>query len=167
MAARPAAKPAQPRNNGLAQIHIAKAQLGMADDTYRQVLWAVARVHSAKDLDHAGRQKVLDHFKRCGWKPAPPKAAAKGAQGPLPMPKRRDDLTGPGRFDAQLAKASALWGCLAAAGVVKNGSDAALMAYVERQTGSAHWRWLNGHQCSTVIESLKRWCARSGVAIEQ
>jgi len=70
---RPAAQPAQPRNNGLAQIHIAKAQLGMDDDTYRSMLWAVARVRSAKDLDHAGRAKVLAHLKRSGFKPAPPK----------------------------------------------------------------------------------------------
>lgn len=161
---RPAARPAQPRNNGLAQIHIAKAQLGMADDTYRQVLWAVARVKSAKDLDHAGRQKVLDHFKACGWKPAPPKGVPRGGQGPLPMPARRADLTGPGKFDAQWSKACALWGCLADGGVVKDRSEAALMAYVERQTGSAHWRWLNGHQCNTVIESLKRWCARCSIS---
>lgn len=163
MTARPAAKPAQPRNNGLAQIHIAKAQLGMADDTYRQVLWAVARVHSAKDLDHAGRQRVLDHFKRCGWKPAPPKHSKAGGQGPLPAPPRRQDLTAPGEFDAQWSKASALWGCLHAAGVVQDPSDAALLAYVERQTRLARWEWATTPQRTAVIESLKRWCARCGV----
>ena len=57
------------RNKELAAIHMAKAQLGMADDAYRDILWSVARVRSAKDLDHAGRMKVLDHFKACGWKP--------------------------------------------------------------------------------------------------
>lgn len=61
------ARPAPPRNNDLAQIHIAKKQLGMDDDTYRDMLWAVARVRSAKQLDHAGRAKVLDHLKRCGF----------------------------------------------------------------------------------------------------
>ena len=63
---RPAAQPAQPRNNALAQIHIAKAQLGMDDDTYRAMLWAQARVKSARDLDHAGRAKVLAHMAACG-----------------------------------------------------------------------------------------------------
>src|SRR3989338_9024775 len=57
------------RNKELAAIHTAKRDLGMDDETYRAILWSVARVRSAKDLDHAGRMKVLDHFKACGWKP--------------------------------------------------------------------------------------------------
>lgn len=61
---------APPRNNDLAQIHIAKKQLGMDDDAYRDMLFAVARVRSAKQLDHAGRAKVLDHLKRCGFRGA-------------------------------------------------------------------------------------------------
>ena len=75
---RPAAQPAQPRNNGLAQIHIAKVQLGLDDDTYRAMLWGVARVRSAKDLDHAGRAKVLAHLKACGFKSAAPKVPTPG-----------------------------------------------------------------------------------------
>ncbi|MDH4134391.1 MAG: regulatory protein GemA [Gammaproteobacteria bacterium] len=59
------------RNKELAAIHAAKRDLCMADDAYRDILWAVARVRSAKDLDYAGRMKVLDHFKACGWKPKP------------------------------------------------------------------------------------------------
>lgn len=69
---RAAAQPAQPRGNALAQIHIAKKQLGLDDDTYRAMLWGVARVHSAADLDHAGRAKVLAHLKHCGFKSRPP-----------------------------------------------------------------------------------------------
>lgn len=68
------ARPAQPRPSALAQIHIAKKELGLDDDTYRAMLFGVARVHSAKDLDHAGREKVLAHLKRSGWKPAAAKA---------------------------------------------------------------------------------------------
>jgi len=41
----------------------------MSDDAYRDILWSVARVKSAGDLDQAGRNKVLDHFRSCGWKP--------------------------------------------------------------------------------------------------
>lgn len=67
-APRPAAQPAQQRGNALAQIHIAKAQLGLDDDTYRAMLWAQARVKSARDLDHAGRAKVLAHLAACGAK---------------------------------------------------------------------------------------------------
>lgn len=57
------------RRRELAQIHIAKVQLGMDDDTYRAMLWAVGRVHSAADLDYAARQSVLEHLRACGFKP--------------------------------------------------------------------------------------------------
>lgn len=56
----------QIRNNELAQIHIAKSQLAMDDDTYRAMLWSVGRVRSAKDLDWSGRKRVMDHMKACG-----------------------------------------------------------------------------------------------------
>jgi phage gp16-like protein len=69
---KPAARPAQDRNAGLAQIHIAKKQLLQAgvmdDDGYRAMLFAQARVKSAADLDHAGRAKVLAHMRRLGAK---------------------------------------------------------------------------------------------------
>lgn len=55
------------RNSELAKIHIAKQQLGLDDDTYRQMLWTIARVSSAKDLDHAGRRRVIEHLKSRGW----------------------------------------------------------------------------------------------------
>lgn len=51
-------------------IHIAKQQLGMDDDSYRAMLWSVARVKSSTALDFAGRKKVLDHLKACGFKVA-------------------------------------------------------------------------------------------------
>lgn len=58
-------KPTNPaRNAELAAIHIAKAQANMADDSYRDMLWTLARVRSAADLDYAGRHKVLDHLRR-------------------------------------------------------------------------------------------------------
>lgn len=60
---------ADPRNAELAKIHIAKKALALDDDAYRQILWTVARVRSARDLDHAGRQRLLEHFKACGWRP--------------------------------------------------------------------------------------------------
>lgn len=65
--------PFNARGGDLAKIHIAKKQLGMADDAYRALLWTVGRVHSSKDLDHAGRARLLDHFRACGWKASPPR----------------------------------------------------------------------------------------------
>jgi len=48
-------------------IHIAKKQLGMDDDTYREMLRAVAGVSSAAELSASGRQDVLDHLKWLGF----------------------------------------------------------------------------------------------------
>ncbi len=55
------------RRRELAQIHIAKKQLGMEDDTYRDMLWSVARVRTAGDLDFTQRKRVLEHMKACGF----------------------------------------------------------------------------------------------------
>ena len=73
-------QPNQRRSADLAMIHIAKKELGLDDETYRNMLWTVARVNSSGALDHAGRAAVLDHLKGCGWAhktKAPDVAAAK------------------------------------------------------------------------------------------
>lgn len=57
------------RRAELAQIHIAKKDLGLDDEAYRQLLWSVARVRSASELDAAGRRAVLDHLRERGWRP--------------------------------------------------------------------------------------------------
>lgn len=57
------------RNRELAQIHIAAQQLGLDRDTYETVLWTVARVRSAAELDAAGRARILEHFRALGWRP--------------------------------------------------------------------------------------------------
>lgn len=97
---KPAARPAQPRNAGLAQIHIAKKQLTDAgvldDDSYRDMLFAQARVKSAADLDHVGRAKVLAHMGKLGAKLG---HAGKPFQGARKAPADRQ---------AQLAKIEAL-----------------------------------------------------------
>lgn len=96
----PAARPAQPRNNALAQIHIAKAQLGMDNDTYRAMLLAQASVKSAAELDHAGRAKVLAHLRACG--------AALGRAAPAYPGKPHAPRQAPADSAAQLRKVEAL-----------------------------------------------------------
>lgn len=75
------------RNSDLAKIHVAKKQLSMSDEDYRAMLWTQGRVTSAADLDHVGRQRVLDHFKACGFKPASAKNAKRPAR-PTPSPEK-------------------------------------------------------------------------------
>ena len=60
-----------PRGRELSIIHVAKSQLGMDDDTYRDMLWTIARVRSAADLDSHGRNQVIKHLKSLGFKARP------------------------------------------------------------------------------------------------
>ncbi|WP_111745579.1 phage protein GemA/Gp16 family protein, partial [Salinisphaera orenii] len=46
-----------------------KKELALDDAAYREMLWTVARVRSAADLDGYGRRAVLDHLKSRGWQP--------------------------------------------------------------------------------------------------
>ena len=55
------------RKRQLAQIHIAKKELKLDDDTYRAVLMDVAGVTSSKDLTSKGRRDVLERFISKGW----------------------------------------------------------------------------------------------------
>lgn len=86
------------RNTDLAKIHVAKKQLGMTDDDYRAMLWTQGRVKSSTDLDHAGRQHVLDYLKTIGFKP---KASANPKRPARPTPSA-DALPLVRRIRAQL-----------------------------------------------------------------
>lgn len=137
------ARPAPDRKAQLAQIHIAKAQLALNDETYRAMLWAIARVHSAKDLDLAGRMRVLEHLRASGFKPKPPKAKA------------------PIVDDHQTRKILVLWSELEAAGALRDASESALNAFCKRVTGVDNIEWVGMRQASNLIEALKAWLARN------
>jgi phage gp16-like protein len=89
-----------PRKNDLAKIHIAIKDLGMDDDAYRAMLWTVARVRSAKDLDAHGRSKVLHHLRSVGWRP-------KRRRDPGNVKSDRDALVG--KIKAQLTDLKLPW----------------------------------------------------------
>lgn len=55
----------------LSKIHIARQQLGLAEDVYRQKLQGMFGKASAKDLSLRQAEKLLGEFKRLGWKPKP------------------------------------------------------------------------------------------------
>jgi phage gp16-like protein len=133
------------RKNELAQIHIAKAQLGMADDTYRSLLLAIGRVDSSAKLDDAGRRALLDHFKLAGWTP---KAAVKKVKKSVLAKTPRGRLL------------LVLWGKLHAAGKVEDPSDSALERYVLNHTKLDRLEWLKGDHLNLMVEQLKGWLAR-------
>ncbi|HOW85466.1 MAG TPA: DUF1018 domain-containing protein [Candidatus Aminicenantes bacterium] len=51
----------------LALIHVVKKELGLEDKEYRRILWLVAGVRSARDLDEAGFRRLMRHFVRSDY----------------------------------------------------------------------------------------------------
>ncbi|MDT8428513.1 MAG: regulatory protein GemA [Pseudomonadales bacterium] len=62
-----------PRRAELARIHMGATALGMdtsdpdPGSAYRSMLFTLARVSSARDLDAGGRRAVLEHLRAMGW----------------------------------------------------------------------------------------------------
>jgi len=91
------------RKNELAKIHLAKKQLALDDDEYRAIMLSVTGKQSAADLDWQGRHKLLNHFKKIGFK-----IVAKTAQRSRPaVARNRQALIG--KIEAQLAEAKLPW----------------------------------------------------------
>lgn len=65
--------PNSDRRAELAKIHLAKKQLRMDEDSYRDMLWTIAQVRSAADLDDTGRHRVIAHMRSCGAVFEPPR----------------------------------------------------------------------------------------------
>ncbi|MBI4714427.1 MAG: DUF1018 domain-containing protein [Nitrospirae bacterium] len=52
-----------------AKIHIAKAELGLSEDLYRDILAVQFGAKSCTDLSPRQADQLLEHFKTLGWKP--------------------------------------------------------------------------------------------------
>lgn len=134
------------RTRDLAQIHCARRDLALTDDTYRALLHRIAGVESAADLDIGGRGRVLNEFRRLGW---------------APRPKSRKKSTPPPRCRDQRALALALWIELHRLGAVRDPSDLAFAAYAQRQCGVDHWMWARGgKRIDALVGGLRAWHAR-------
>jgi len=128
--------------NTLAAIHVAKKQLGLDDDTYRDAIEAITGKRSAADMTEAEHRMVIEEFRRRGFKG--PSRAGTPALG--------------GRFTGKLR---ALWIAAWNLGIVRDRRDSALIAFARRQTGIDHVRFLRyGDDAARVIEALKSWMAR-------
>lgn len=131
-------------SKSIAAIHVARKELGLDDETYRAALVQVTGKSSSADMSEAERQKVLERFRQQGFK-----GYSKGARKPLE-----------GRFAKKL---QALWIAGYNLGLVKDRDDRALLAFVKRQTGIDHVRFLrHADDAAKAIEALKAWLARAG-----
>lgn len=138
---------------------MAQKALGLSADDAMALKLAVTGKASSADMSALQRKQYLAHLSGLQER-----AALARGEKPAYTPKRTSlHRTVDDDQDARWLKCRALWHSLSAAGVVHTNTDAALMAYVKRQTKLDHWRFLNGYQINTVIEALKKWCVRSGI----
>lgn len=124
------------RNPLLAQIHIAKKQLGLDDDLYRDVLERVTGARSSAGLSDAQRRVLIREFRRMGWKG--------GSAG-----RKKSDLP-------YVRKVFALWNELRREGIWRENDVSSLRRFVKKMTGCDDPEWLSWPQASIVIESLKK-----------
>ena len=138
-----------PSKAALAKIHIAKKELGLSDEVYRDILKIQCGRTSSAKLTPMQAEQLLRHFKKLGWQP---KAAQKLPGMDIPS-------------DGQSQKILALWISLHQAGVIKDRSDKALLAFVKRMTHKDHLRWCDGQDKHKIIEALKDWAKREDVDV--
>lgn len=127
-------------------IHIARNDLQMDEDTYRQMLQGLTGKASTKEMDTTQLNRVLESMKKKGFRIKPASKARSG----FPLDNH-----------PQSKKIRALWLEMAAAGIVRDSSEQALSLWVKRETGISALRWLNKEQASNVIEKLKKWQRRA------
>lgn len=139
-------------------IHVAKNDRALDDDTYRGLLERETGKNSCSKMNGTELDKVLAAMKREGFKVKRPSRPVEAR----PQQRRRH-----GARDGQKALATALWISLWQLGAVRDNTDAALDAFVERQTKIPHLTWLGPQQAHRVIEALKEWCAREGFDVPE
>ena len=128
----------------LAKVHIARKDLALSEDSYRDVVQRIAGVPSAAGCTDAQLDALLAEFRRLGWKVAHKR------------PLCRKPL---------VRKIYAIWADMAP--LLSDHSAQALRSFVGRQTRDP-WRprgvgapeFLEDEDAHRVIEGLKAWLAR-------
>lgn len=125
-------------------IKTLQRQAGLDDDDYRALLRKETGRTSSLDLDDAAAVRLIE--------------VLRGFPGASPKPARADRATG--RYAPVL---QALWLSAWHLGLVRSPDDRALLAFVARQTGVSHTRFLQeAGVAKKAIEALKAWIAREG-----
>lgn len=133
-----------PRQALLAQVHIARKQLAIDDDDYREIMQRVTGHSSAKECSVGELRAAVSNFERMGFRPT-------GAT-------RHRDLGG----GTTIRKARAMWISLYQLGAIDDGSDAALEAFGKRQLHVDRLRWASDRDGFRLIEALKAIADRHG-----
>ncbi|WP_020179807.1 regulatory protein GemA [Methylopila sp. M107] len=129
------------------RIHVLARNAGLDEDTRRDLMQRETGRRSSSELDLRQAIKVIDVLQKLpGAQAAPARRKVGGAL----------KLEGP-----YVAKIRALWISGWHLGVVRERSDTAMVAFIERQTHIQNTRWLRDPaDARKVIEALKSWLAR-------
>jgi hypothetical protein len=133
--------------SALSALHATKNKAPVDEDAFRDICERVTGQRSTKVMSEKQRWMVVDELKRLY---PTLKQASK------PRPDGRKKLTG-----SYAKKLQALWIAAWNLGIIENRDDAALLAFVKRQTGIDHTRFLrHSEDAAKAIEALKAWMAR-------
>lgn len=138
----------QRRRALIAKVHIGAKELGLAGDSYRDLLFGVTGKDSAGDCSDAELGGVLDRLKALGWKPAQPKGRGPGGSRPADHPGA--------------LKARAMWISLYQLGAINDASEAGLEAFARRQLGCSRLQWADQSLVYKLIEAEKAIAERHG-----
>lgn len=126
--------------SAIAAINIGMKQLGFEEEDKRDLYERMTGERSLRAMNPNQKQAVLAELNRLGFEQKPGKSKLTGDYAP---------------------KLQALWLSAYNLGIVRDRTDKALLAFVKRQTGIDHTRFLH-HQddAAKAIEALKSWMTR-------
>ena len=129
----------------ITKIHVAKSQLNMDEDSYRNLLHRVTGANSCSAMNVDQLERVMDEMKAKGFK------VKKTPAGRRLSPKSKG---------SEIDKVRAIWITMYQHGFVRDGSESALDAYTFRIANVSHVGWLKDAKLERVLESLKNWHRR-------
>jgi phage gp16-like protein len=135
-----------------AQVHIAKKETALDDDTYRALLKGATGKTSTKGMDLFELSATVQAFKDRGWKP---RGNYKSRQRTSRASSHKDP-----RAKSPADKIRALWITMHREDIVNDGSDFALQQYCLKRVGQRYPDWMTPDQSKSTIESLKQWRKR-------
>ncbi|QSX32603.1 regulatory protein GemA [Shewanella avicenniae] len=135
-------------------INVGKNTLQLDEPTYRAMLKDAVHKDSLRQMTLGELEQVNHLLQSKGFKPVS-KANNNGS-------KRRFSKPSGQTKNPVIDKIVAVWISMANHGVVNDGSESALDAYVRRMTTNniASVRWVTEQQADRVLESLKNWHRR-------
>lgn len=155
-----ATKPKNRRSQELSVIHVLRGKLRMSEDSYRAMLAEQAGVTSAAQLaSSTARQRIIDHLRGIeremglSDRPARKQTSRRGSE----MDFRDDD-------EPRVKKVRMMWLALHDSDAAVAPTAVAMNRWVKRQTGIDTVDWLEASALNKIIEELKEWHKRLGIA---